>query len=160
MLELQRPQVVGQWLREVAAFVGLLPRLKMLPVPAHGRTASACAPAFALRRPATPWVAWLRLSYAHTGHASCEMTPSRCVPDTTRCAAAPPCRSARPVHRRDDLTVRPVDQQRVDGLAIGHGRRNGFGLRISDRLRGGLFGVEGSIPEGDEGRIVYHLSIG
>ena len=43
----------------------------------------------------------------------------------------------RPVDRRDDLAVRPVDQQRVAGLAIGHGRRNGFGLRISDRLRGG-----------------------
>ena len=78
VLELQRPQVVGPWLREVAAFAGLLPRLKMLPVPAHGRTASACAPAFALRRPSMPWVAWLRLSYAHTGHASCEMTPSMC----------------------------------------------------------------------------------
>ncbi len=125
--------------------------------------------------------------------------------------------AVRPVHRRDDLAVRPVDQQRVDGLAVGHGRRNieplvhgehatadavehahlltgafrhrlgqlagfghpqrvpatpwrqglapigrrnGFGLRVGDRFRGGLFGVEGSIPEGDEGRIVYHLSIG
>ena len=91
VLELQRPQVVGPWLREVAAFAGLLPRLKTLPVPAHGRTtASADAPVFALRRPATSWVAWLRLSYAHTGHASCEMTPSMCSwHSEVRSSAAP-----------------------------------------------------------------------